>query len=162
MGPTLIVGQEARIDVPSYGIEEKALQKEFFVCLGKKIKIHKNDKIHSTETFLASRLDSLRQRVNSGYNLKRERSEEREERRGKGAGRRGGRGRSGSPRRPEVPEAAPIHRAPATPPAEYKCSRCRESGHWVRDCPVLKDAAIKADFASNSPVDSTGVEIKQE
>eukprot|EP01060_Flectonema_neradi_P024894 TRINITY_DN3376_c2_g1_i1.p1 TRINITY_DN3376_c2_g1~~TRINITY_DN3376_c2_g1_i1.p1 ORF type:complete len:292 (+),score=47.96 TRINITY_DN3376_c2_g1_i1:590-1465(+) len=138
VGPTLIVGQEARIDVPSYGIEEKALKKEFFVCLGKKIKIHKNDKIHSTETFLASRLDSLRQRVNSGYNLKRERSEEREERRGKGGGRRGGRGRSGSPRR-EVPEATPIVRAPPTPPEGYSCNRCSQSGHWIRDCPYIKN-----------------------
>eukprot|EP01064_Diplonema_japonicum_P029493 TRINITY_DN4793_c1_g1_i2.p1 TRINITY_DN4793_c1_g1~~TRINITY_DN4793_c1_g1_i2.p1 ORF type:complete len:1553 (+),score=437.01 TRINITY_DN4793_c1_g1_i2:41-4660(+) len=114
VGPTLIVGHEARIDVPSYGIEEKALKKEFFVCLGKKIGIHKNDKIQVPEkSFLAARLDTLRKKVSAGYNLKRaredsegrERIRDRPKRRRSGSprgrggrrdDRRGRRGRSGS------------------------------------------------------------------
>ena len=105
VGPTLIVGLEARIDVPSYNVEERALKKEFFVCLGRKIYIHKNDRIQIPEkSFLADRLDSVRQNSRGGDRGggrdwgRRGGSEER-----RGGGDRGGRGgyggRDGGPSR---------------------------------------------------------------
>eukprot|EP01059_Diplonema_ambulator_P035051 TRINITY_DN8142_c0_g1_i1.p1 TRINITY_DN8142_c0_g1~~TRINITY_DN8142_c0_g1_i1.p1 ORF type:complete len:1558 (+),score=509.63 TRINITY_DN8142_c0_g1_i1:44-4675(+) len=164
VGPTLIVGHEARIDVPSYGIEEKALKKEFFVCLGKKIGIHKNDKIQAPEkSFLAARLDVLRKKVSAGYNLKRGRSVDSDEKprlkdrpKRRRSNSRGGRNRrqrsvsderlaiEGGPRRrrdsppPSRPKREPTPEKPKaakTPPSTYKCPRCKAVGeHWVKDC----------------------------
>eukprot|EP00755_Sulcionema_specki_P027427 Sspe_Gene.16829::Locus_5950_Transcript_1_1_Confidence_1.000_Length_5035::g.16829::m.16829/K13026/DHX57; ATP-dependent RNA helicase DHX57 len=229
VGPTLIIGREAFIDVPSYGVEEKALKKEFFVCLGKKIFIQKNDKIALPQkAFLAARLENVRKRVNAGYNRGRERSfspgrkggrkggwEDRDHDWDRGRGRRR-RSRSFSDERPRIedrrgyspgrrtpPRRSPYRRTPPRrtpprrtpsphrrrrswtpdhdrkrrrsledrrrrtpdyddrpplpppsntpppaplkstaaskpPPAAYKCPKCKEGGHWVKDCPTLK------------------------
>lgn len=45
VGPTFIVGDVARIDVPSSSVELRAIALKFFYCLGEKLTITKNDRI---------------------------------------------------------------------------------------------------------------------
>ena len=200
------MGQEARIDVPSLAIEERAVGKEFFVCLGRRINIQKNDRIQQPEGFLADRLKTVRQRVGieeySGEHGKgdrrrspprdrdhRDRDRDRDhrdnrdnrdrdrdrrdsdrdrrdsDRRGdrdrdrdrdydsrRRGGDRGGRGgrddrgrgrRHGSPetkrqRTDEKPLAITEKPGAKGPPDSYKCPKCKQNGHWVKDCPTLK------------------------
>eukprot|EP01063_Lacrimia_lanifica_P013001 TRINITY_DN19670_c0_g1_i1.p1 TRINITY_DN19670_c0_g1~~TRINITY_DN19670_c0_g1_i1.p1 ORF type:complete len:1610 (+),score=372.71 TRINITY_DN19670_c0_g1_i1:45-4874(+) len=164
-GPTVIVGQDARIDVPSYSLEERAIKKQFFVCLGKKILIKENDRIFVPEdSVLATRLDSLRRRVKRG----RGDSEDFDDNPRGGRRRRGGvRHRRDDDLPPDSPPATPVKpAAPAPaeeakaeetkpaevkeekkkpapkkggPPPTYKCPKCKAVGeHWVKDCPLLK------------------------
>ena len=43
VGPTLIVGNVARIDVPTEAVAQRALKKETFLCLGQRLTILKNE-----------------------------------------------------------------------------------------------------------------------
>lgn len=45
VGPTIIVGRVARIDVPNHKVEARAIAIKTFSCLGKKLNIFKNDRI---------------------------------------------------------------------------------------------------------------------
>ncbi|RNF24056.1 putative RNA helicase [Trypanosoma cruzi] len=45
VGPTRIVGNIARIDVPNHKVEARALALKSFTCVGKKVNIFKNDRI---------------------------------------------------------------------------------------------------------------------
>ena len=45
VGPTLIVGEVARIDVPNSKVEQRAIDMGAFICLGQRLTISRNDRI---------------------------------------------------------------------------------------------------------------------
>lgn len=45
MGPTKIVGNVARIDVPNRKVEARALSLKYFICVGRKVYLFRNDRI---------------------------------------------------------------------------------------------------------------------
>ncbi|CAD2217537.1 hypothetical protein ADEAN_000501500 [Angomonas deanei] len=55
VGPTTIVGNVARIDVPNHKVELRALSLKRFTCVGQKVYIFKNDRIIDNPDLLVRR-----------------------------------------------------------------------------------------------------------
>lgn len=66
VGPTLIVGDVARIEVPSSSVETRAIALKHFYCLGSKLTISKNDRIIDNPNRVNNRILELKERLHGG------------------------------------------------------------------------------------------------
>ncbi|CUF74841.1 Hypothetical protein, putative [Bodo saltans] len=67
VGPTLIIGDVARIEVPSISVESRAIALKHFYCLGSKLTIIKNDRIIDNPSRVnSSRIMELKERLHGG------------------------------------------------------------------------------------------------